>query len=183
MTSIASIGWGSLIWDKSRPFPVHGEWKADGPLLPVEFARQSSDGHVTLVLSPGVPAVQTCWAILGVGNLEEAAEALRVREGTTRTNIGCWPGGSLDEASAIIGPWAEAHELAGVVWTALPPKWNDTNGRFPSEEELLDYLSSLTGPLRQKAEQYVRCAPAAIRTPYRAAIEAALGWFPSDAAP
>lgn len=40
---IACIGWGSLICDR-RNLDEDGHWRVDGPLPPVEFARQSSDG-------------------------------------------------------------------------------------------------------------------------------------------
>jgi hypothetical protein len=46
---IACIGRCSLIWDV-RNLDVDGNWR-DGPLLPVEFARQSSNRRITLVLS------------------------------------------------------------------------------------------------------------------------------------
>jgi hypothetical protein len=38
------LGWGSLIWDP-RELPIAVEWQTNGPLLAVEFARQSKKGR------------------------------------------------------------------------------------------------------------------------------------------
>jgi hypothetical protein len=38
--------------------PVASDWLHDGPELPVEFARQSSDGRITLVVTPGVAPIR-----------------------------------------------------------------------------------------------------------------------------
>lgn len=45
---------------------------------------------------------------------------------------------------------------------------------MPTANEVIAFLTALTN--RQKAEEYVRKAPSQIMTPYRAHIEAALGW-------
>jgi len=56
---IACIGWGRLIWDR-RNLDADGRWRADGPTLPVKFARQSSEGRVTLVLVRGFEPILRC---------------------------------------------------------------------------------------------------------------------------
>lgn len=74
--------------------------------------------------------------------------------------------------------WASQKAIDGVVWTALPPKFNKEQ-RKPSEEELLTYLTSLSGEARSLAEEYIRKAPRQVTTPYRHKIETSLGWWPA----
>lgn len=88
MVDIVCLGWGSLIW-RPETLPIRSGWSEDGPCLPVEFARQSRDGRITLVIVPGVRSVRSLWARMSVDRLEVAKEALRVREGNTAMrNIG-----------------------------------------------------------------------------------------------
>lgn len=172
---IACLGWGSLVWD-TQTLPVITPWNEDGPLLPVEFARKSSKDRVTLVLTSCAQPIKTLWALFSVADMQTARDALCKREGTKLQYIGYWPNADQiqSEVFSLIGNWAEQHSLHGVVWTALPPRWNDTNGVVPTIEQVLKYLR---GPGdRSAAEQYVRNTPLQVRTTYRGRIEAELGW-------
>lgn len=88
---IAYLGWGSLIWDQ-RSLRTQGEWRVDGPQIPIEFARISADGRLTLVICPECPEVnevRTLWAVADHKDLKEAMENLREREDTSPERIGC----------------------------------------------------------------------------------------------
>jgi hypothetical protein len=180
---IACIGWGSLIWD-SRNLDVDGNWRADGPALPVEFARQSSNGRITLVIVQGVAPVPTLWSTFNTHNVAGAREALRQREGVFRSHaddfIACWRQGEnpTSEPNATISAWAANKELEAVVWTNLRPTFAGTDGRVPTEVEVIAYLRALGGQERTLAEEYVRRAPRQIDTAYRRAIARTLGWTP-----
>lgn len=182
---IACIGWGSLIWDK-RDLDVDGAWRADGPLLPVEFARQSSDGRITLVIVQGFGSVPTLWSVFNTRDLAEARESLRQREGVPGSRAGDliadWHRGEnpVSEPDVTIFAWAAEKGLDAAVWTNLAPKFAGIDGRSPTEIEVVAYLQTLEGQARAAAEEYVRHAPRQIATAYRRAIERALGWTPVD---
>lgn len=176
---IACLGWGSLVWDP-RELPVRRHWFDDGPFAKVEFARQSNDGRITLVLTEGADFVRLLWAQMEVTELDVAREALRDREGITARDwaplIGSWqresPGPAL---IAELPSWASAHGIEALVWTALGPKSGD-EPRVPSEDEVVAHLDSLRGSRRDNAERYIRCTPPQVDTKYRRSIEAKLGW-------
>ena len=54
------LGWGSLIWFPDN-LSKKGEWYRDGPCLPVEFARISNNGRLTLVLYLYADRVRVLW--------------------------------------------------------------------------------------------------------------------------
>ncbi len=182
MSRIACLGWGSLIWSKGE-LPTKG-WLADGPLVRVEFLRQSDNGCVTLVLHASAPASRAYWALLDVQTVEDAVEALRMRERIPKTKAGAIGRWCIGEASPSLivdlETWAKTKQLDAIVWTALPPKFDGSDGRVPSADDVVGYLRGRTGPVRENAEQYVRRAPKQISTPYRQKIEAELGWTPPD---
>lgn len=184
MSGIVCLGWGSLIWCQ-KTLPTDGAWQVDGPSLPLEFARESRDRRITLVVCVGFPAVRTLWAALDVPNLDTAKRALAYREGVTPDNIehsiGWWSpvGASGHPGSDAIGQWASERNFDCVVWTALKPKIG-TQYRVPTQDEVIEHLRCLHGIEREVAEEYIRLAPRQIVTRYRTAIEGTLGWTPSE---
>ena len=141
MSNIACLGWGSLIWDP-QDLPIRRYWFEDGPLVPVEFARQSEDGRITLVIVPSADPVRSQWALMDSDSLADARERLRRREGNTKNQyIGDWSRGNCSPASIPeLSEWALARNIDSVVWTALPPKFDSENIRLPSVEEVIAYL-------------------------------------------
>lgn len=179
MATIACLGWGSLVWD-SRELPIQRVWFQDGPTVRVEFARQSQDGRITLVLVPNVAPVRSLWAIMDATRLEDARLALAKREQIPKKNesqhIGSWsqgepPPNEIQDLDA----WAKVVGVQHVIWTALPPKF-DGQERVPTDEQVVAYLESLVGAPRDAAETYIRRAPKQIDTAYRRCIEAKLHW-------
>jgi len=176
---IACLGWGSLIWD-ARELPIQREWFSDGPFAPIEFARQSSDDRITLVIDPSASPVRLLWAHMLPTELQTAKEALRDRERITakdwESKIASWQQGEPVPASMSGLPkWAEAHGLDAAIWTALGPKFNNKNVS-PSAEQVITHLRGLTGCKRENAKRYIEQTPRQIDTEYRRRIEAALGW-------
>lgn len=180
---IACLGWGSLVWGPEA-LPVAGRWYEDGPSLSVEFARQSDNGRMTLVVAEGMRSCRVLWAQLDVQSLDDARRVLSEREGpgVNFKRVAYWSRSSESRRpeTAIVGPWAIEREIDAVVWTALGARFDGVNGRVPTADEVVAYLRTLDGVRRVNAEEYVREAPAQIRTPYRDAIEDALGWTPKN---
>jgi hypothetical protein len=166
IAKIAALGWGSLIWD-SRSLPVIGDWSAEGPELPLEFARESADGRMTLVIVEAQAAIPVLWTFLDVETLEQAVTALADREGVPKPNvIGRWPNQSTDHYrhEEVIGRWAKGKNLNGVVWTALPPGMRSKRGVTPSLQEIKKHLEGLDDTSRTKAAEYIARAPSQIET-------------------
>ena len=179
MTNIACLGWGSLIWCRKK-LPIRRHWFEDGPLIPLEFARQSEDDRITLVITLAARPVRSLWALMDSDSLDEAKEQLQRREGPTIPEyIGDWSRGQLSPVSIPgLSEWALARNIDSVVWTALPPKFKGENNRQPGVEDVLQHLRALSETKQDAAEKYIRRAPRQIDTDYRRRIEAELEWSP-----
>jgi hypothetical protein len=181
--NIAYLGWGSLIWKPGR-LAIADSWETDGPLIPIEFARVSSDGSLTLVLHPDVPDVQVLWANTVTTDIETAVRDLKKRERTPDINrIGyvCIPNSSrrcnvIPTVWQRIELWAKRKGLDAVVWTDLPSNFKEKTGLDFSEENAVAYLSNLSGKALAQAENYVRMAPEQVETNVRKRLKEELGW-------
>ncbi|WP_175681352.1 hypothetical protein [Burkholderia cenocepacia] len=170
MATIACLAWGSLVWNWGD-LPIRSHWFEDGPLVRVELARQSKDGRITFVLDPDTAPVRSLWAIMDVADMAAARYELgareRIPEKSRERLIGSWQAGheKLPEIVLDLRGWSKLKDVDGVIWTALPPKF-DAEERKPTMDEVVDYLFGLSGEKRDRAEEYVRRAPRQVVTPY-----------------
>jgi hypothetical protein len=136
---------------------------------------------LTLVLTPGAAPAKSFWTELDYASPEDAQLALAGREGSPVHWIGLWPGSQPRHpvGQSNIVSWASAAALDAVVWTALPPRFNGADNRAPiGPSEAVTYLKGLSGEAQARAREYIVRAPALVRTQFRAAFEADLGWLP-----
>ena len=212
---IVCLGWGSLIWDLGG-LPVEtleggravppwilspeggdiGDWKADGPQIRVEFARQSGKrrDRLTLVLYDAAERQLSLWARMTVETRPEAVRALARREhrGITKEkidswskdNVGRWSEGEADPpAIPGLSVWASGRNVQHIVWTALRPKFYGLPVA-PTEDQAVAFLRQLSEDGNAtEAEKYVRRAPPQIDTAYRRRIIRSLGWTPVPQTP
>lgn len=182
---IALLGWGSLIWDKRPDFDkYHGEWLADGPVLPLEFSRVSGETRkraLTLVIDPdnGVNCTVQ-YAMSTRKDPDDAIVDLRCREGTVMRRMGFW---FADARSTCQPPvpetipiWAKSKSIDAVVWTGLPTNFKDETSEDFSVDAAIRHLQNLSAEGKALAAEYVWRAPDLVQTPLRAALQSA-PWF------
>jgi len=184
MARIAILGWGSLIWCP-RQLQYEGEWQQDGPVLPIEFSRISSDGRLTLVIDTqrGVDT-PTRFVASSHTDLKSAIENLRDRECTLERNIGyidvvngqqrCRNGERVCQA---IRDWAAELGFDAVIWTDLLPKFEE--GKPFTVENAVAYLQSLSPAKAACAREYIRNAPQEVDTPLRRRLDE-VGWLDEE---
>lgn len=184
MSRIAVLGWGSLIWDPGS-LAITGDWHKDGPVLPIEFARVSKGNRLTLVIHPEADPIPTLWAMMSKKELGDARDNLRVREGEPPLECIGWVcrddavcGKSGYEHSVVIREWMVSRGIDCVIWTALECNFPTRLQEEFSVRRALCHLQKLSGQERQQAEEYIRRAPAQVRTRVRQAVEETLGWHP-----
>ena len=179
--NIACLGWGSLMWEPGA-LPLAGEWYRDGPALPIEFSRVADGGELSTAICLNAPSVKVCWALLAVSSVEEACAALREREQIPEEREGAIASLLVSRKPVgVLMEWAWERRIDAVIWTALPPRFDGIEGRVPSVEDAVAYLSGLTGETLQHARDYIEQVPEQIDTPYRRIIRRQLGWHPGSA--
>ncbi len=177
---IACLGWGSLIW-RPQNLLIRQKWFEDGPVIPVEFARQSKDKRITLVITDNAKPIRVLWALMSTDNLEEGIRSLQNREEIDDKNTDKLIGrvkktdNPTDELKIEIHTWLREKNLDAAILTDLKPKIGKDD-RTPSIDEVLSHLTSLSYEDKLNAEEYVRKTPGQIDTDNRRQIEMKLGW-------
>jgi hypothetical protein len=178
---IACLGWGSLIWNP-KSLLIKREWFKDGPLLPIDFTRQSLDGRLTLVICVKVKPVRTLWALMATEDLTIAKKSLQIREGIGDKSADKYINSitfeevTEDVTKSLIQKWAKLLNIDAVIWTALPSKFNGVDNKVPTEEEAIIYLKNLDVNTQYNAQEYIRKTPKQIDTEYRRKFEIEFGW-------
>ena len=186
---IAVIGWGSLIWCPGC-LQIKTRWRSDGPALPIEFARISRDGRLTLVIHPDSLEVGTYWAVSELETLKEARQNLRLREAADLKDIhsltlhGRGERAIPKQVLAKIRAWLRNQDnVQAAIWTGLPSNWErERQGRKFSVEGAVQYISELERARDEakaaydRAREYVSNAPSQIQTSVRKIIQQKKGW-------
>lgn len=160
--NIAVICWGSIFWDKGS-LKTTGEWKNDGPELPLEFSRISSYGkskeRVTLVLDESGQMCVTYWDIMAAKDLKTARNNLRDREGSVTDDIHTYLRGQnpLSPVAIQIESWLVNYpEIDAVVWTGLESNWAELRNVEFSKENFIQYLESKKNSLIKIKEYFLK---------------------------
>ena len=180
---IAILAWGSLVWDP-RDLQLAAEFAPNGPLLPIEFCRVSSDGRLTLALDETYGAVcKTYSAPSAIQSLDGAIEDLILREGAPdASEVGFVEPASDQQgdiamqrhpkAVAAIAAWAASNGYDAAIWTALKSNFDepDKGGEPFSVTAAIRYLEALESRDAARfaeALAYIRDAPTEVETPVR----------------
>jgi len=157
---------------------IRPQWHNDGPMLPIEFSRISTDDRVTLIIDQEAQPIRTYWAAMTTNNIDEAVESLRMREVAEREEIPFLikNGEPEDNVRSAIHAWLSNKDIDAAVWTGLDFSAK-TDYKRPGITYILDHLHTrLRGPAKRRAEKYIRKAPKQTDTAYRRIIERELGW-------
>lgn len=185
---IAIIAWGSLIWDP-RTLKIKDRFKPTGPHLPLEFARISKDGRLTLAISKKYgTGCRTYVATSQFTNMEQAVENLWERESGPRNFTPGWfkqNNHKFTETVSwyvrgqkhpnelqyrIMKEWIQGTDYDAVIWTSLKVKFYEKTKKLFTPQEAVKYLKKLDPEARARAIEYIENAPPEMRTYVRALV-------------
>lgn len=172
---IAIIGWGSLICDPGI-LQFDGEWREDGPILPIEFSRISQDGRLTLIVDKthGVP-LKTKYTLSQHTLLDQAIDNLAKREKCPVKHIGFVHGSHTsyttyphhEDVFEEIKNWSQTLKIDAAIWTALPATFEQVFGKPFMLEHAAQYFKGLDSSTQDRAKKYLEKAPKLVQTPLR----------------
>lgn len=175
---IAILGWGSLIWNPET-ISVNNDWVFEGPHLPIEFARVSNNGRLTLVINLNSTKCKVFYNISSFSNLDEAIYNLSHREGCNLNRINfinfSTNENNLKEKQKIIYDsiceWNKSNNFDAVIWTGLTPKFYDDGHGKLNLDNIKKYLTSLNDDQFELAKEYILKTPEQIETEYKRELQ------------
>ena len=174
---IGIIGWGSLIWDQ-RELKTKGDWLKNGPVIPIEFCRLSTDGRITLVINQDFKPVPTLIIESLFETLDEAINDLALREGTeTIKNIGhyTYTSGSFHSIrNAFVKEILQQYktDFDALIWSDFGVSFKDKGLGALSVENVIKHIESLDQNMKEKAIEYIIKTPNQVQTTFRPFLEA-----------
>ena len=177
---IAIIVWGSLYWDP-RELAKTEDWFYDGPVLPLEYARKSNNGRITLVIKPDFDDVTTLYAISSLNKLDDAIDNLRIREDTDNVeNIGyvdytANQSNNVRQSNSFIinrlNEWNSTKSFDAIIWSDFSAKFKNAGLGVLSVNNIVRHINSLDYNAKADALEYISKTPKQISTRFRSELE------------
>lgn len=178
---IAIIGWGSLLHN-NKALNISGDWKFDGPRLPLEFAYISKNKSLTLTINPVSPSIQTPWGLASFDSLNSAISSVASQLRVDVEEIGCFS--KEKSGSKKMTPymenemlnWLVEKNLDKVLWLNRRTNFQEVTGSEFSLDNAIDYVIGLGKNEALEMEENVISTPEQIETPLRDRLRKELGW-------
>lgn len=182
MSLIVALGWDDIVGEPRGLTLRDGEWREDGPRLPLELSRLSSQRFPVMALCRGAPLQQVYWTYLGTESVGEAVWSLSQREGCKPENVGFLDLKSgeywcraVDECVEDIRAWAlrknrEGENIEVVVWNDLKPDFEKKARLELTPENVVAYMKGMRPEMKERARRYLENLPPRIKTPILDAV-------------
>jgi NADH dehydrogenase FAD-containing subunit len=175
---IGIIGWGSLIWDQ-RELKTKGDWLKNGPVIPIEFCRLSTDGRITLVINQDFKLVPTLIIESFYETLEEAIYDLALREQTNdENNIGHYNYSTESfhsrDRNVFVKEILQQYktDFDALIWSDFGVRFKDKGLGALSVKNIIKHIESLDQNMKEKAIEYIIKTPIQVQTTFRPFLEA-----------
>lgn len=148
---IAILAWGSLLWN-DKQLKLESNWQKSSIKLPLNFSRISDKGkgRLTLVVDQYGTNNNIYFGITKIQDLNVAINALKTREKTVKKFIGyinlknnTYRTTNLNNHQLqTIQNWAINNKLDAVIWTDIPPNFQEIMGEPFSVKSAMGYINS-----------------------------------------
>ena len=145
------IAWGSLLWNV-KSLKIETEWTKSNIKFPLNFSRisDSGQGRLTLAIDKTGEMNNVYYARTSFSNLNTAIQKLKMREKTSTKNIGFINIESNTFRTSLLSDkkihelisFAKKNNIGGLIWTEIPPNFEEAFGKPYSKENAIEYIES-----------------------------------------